>query len=439
MHELVQDHWEDIEAEAQAIFKTIKSPNDLLSLQYRDVPVGDLIYDTAMRHKPWLASLRAIDERVLKEIVTVIEAIRAVDVICERYDVRAAVYSRVHTTYLGGLARAFAKRGIDIVIGSFRLIRHRQEAGLCLEHFMVMRPAFVNRLLETSGDELREAASAFYKNYFRPDTTETTDLASDQTWIRQSFCRRYQMDESKPVVFVMLHAFNDFPHTLGPGLFLDYCKWFEATLAFTRQMPDVNWVFKEHPDSTFYPNDLDLPKIFAAEARSNVIFLDATHRIPREALAKLAHAIVTCSGTSGLEFACRGLPTLLAAKSYFTGWGFCQEPKDVETYFAALSKISEARGPTQKAQELAKVILYLTTADTLPPRYGLLPPLRHGGRISPDLSAILQHMIKHFPSSHFIRCLSGIQAFASDLEQDHYLDPEVFPMMKAPRISKRGN
>src|SRR5690606_14337515 len=49
-------------------------------------------------------------------------------------------------------------------------------------------------------------------------------------------------------------------------------------------------------------------------------------------LGDCADVILTVHGTVGLEYACLGVPTILAGTPFYAGFGFTHEPKSVEAY-----------------------------------------------------------------------------------------------------------
>lgn len=51
-------------------------------------------------------------------------------------------------------------------------------------------------------------------------------------------------------------------------------------------------------------------------------------------LRDCADVIVTVHGTVGLEYACLGIPTILAGTPFYAGFGFTHEPTSVEAYNA---------------------------------------------------------------------------------------------------------
>ena len=143
---------------------------------------------------------------------------------------------------------------------------------------------------------------------------------------KQEFCSEFNLDINKPIVFVMLHAFNDFPHHFKNNIFLDYYHWFEETLKIAKINTNVNWVFKEHPSSELYPDNSNLKGIFSFVDNNNIVFFDRFMNFNNKSIITCADTIITCVGTSGLEFSCYGIPAILGGQNHYTGYGICDEP-----------------------------------------------------------------------------------------------------------------
>ncbi|GAG27867.1 unnamed protein product, partial [marine sediment metagenome] len=126
---------------------------------------------------------------------------------------------------------------------------------------------------------------------------------------KDKFLKKMQL-KKKPIFFVMLHAFNDHPHShFKKMLFNDYYDWFIQTFNFAKSDPSKNWIFKEHPANKFYPTkDLDFKEIMKSLPQ-HVKFVSRNSSIGASVVLNAADLIVTCLGTAGVEMpALRGIP-----------------------------------------------------------------------------------------------------------------------------------
>jgi len=175
------------------------------------------------------------------------------------------------------------------------------------------------------------------------------------------FCREVGLDPSRPTVFIMLHAFNDFPHShfTKPMLFQDYYVWFRRTLEIATEVTSVNWVFKEHPAAAFYvTHDLNLDDLFAGISQAHIRFLSRDADFNAASVAKIANSVVTCQGTVGLEYSSLGTPCLLAGESPYSGLGFSLEPQTVADYERQLRRIASLTRLTDDQIRRARTALY---------------------------------------------------------------------------------
>jgi len=142
-------------------------------------------------------------------------------------------------------------------------------------------------------------------------------------------------------------------------IFQDYYWWFLRTLEIAQEIPWINWVFKEHPAAGYYvTKDVDLGRLFQGIRSDNVRFMDRRADFNARSIAHLAHAIVTCVGTAGLEYSTLGIPCILGGESGYDGLGFTVEPKDEEEYAACLKRIDTLERLSEWQIKAAKVVAY---------------------------------------------------------------------------------
>ncbi|GAI42370.1 unnamed protein product, partial [marine sediment metagenome] len=176
---------------------------------------------------------------------------------------------------------------------------------------------------------------------------------------RESFLKKMKLDD-KPIVFVMLHAFNDYPHShFKKMLFKDYYDWFIQTLEFAMTDKTKNWIFKEHPANKFYPTkDLNLKKMMK-NLPKHIRFVSQNSKIKASTVLNVADLIITCMGTAGVEMpALKGIPVVIAGDTFYDGLGFTRKPKSKKEYFEILKRES-FKHLSSKQQLKGKVLLYV--------------------------------------------------------------------------------
>jgi hypothetical protein len=352
-----------------------------LNLRYRDVPIGEQVYDEVLFVNQQ-ASVWKVDENVRGAIRKAVETQEAVRRLMDRHDVRAGVFTHTTEAYHGVATRTLLQRGRPVFssFGGFGALkrynrmlepkRGRLKAPVHIPHdlFRDVRKRHRERILQH--------ARAFLDQWNIEASASEADAPSGKTVFarREDFCREHGLDPETPCVFVMLHAFTDDPHVHEQMIFRDFYDWFMTTLEVIRDVQDVNWVFKEHPLIGLYPDDANRAGIIRALGCDHVVYLDEDAPFDSRSLPNVAHAIVTCAGTAALEYAAQGVPGVLAGRNHYAGYGVCEEPDTREAYATTLRTILEIQRPDVQQQERALMLFYLIYGVVFPGlNKGLLP------------------------------------------------------------------
>lgn len=397
-----------LDAEAQAIFATLKTPADVLQITYRGIPIGEQIYDGVLKRKH--SSLWALDARVLDKIRHALAAVEAVEALRERYEVCAGLYGHVSCEGPGVAARTLLHHGVPVFLGrggltALKRYNRMQDArGRLSPHMYIPKPWYA-ALSPARKAELVQRAEAFLAERMLGSKVnklglEIYDPRNTHYASSEAFAQAYGLDPSKPCVFVMLHVMNDDPHCETQYIFQDYYDWFIRTLHVVKDVTAVNWVFKQHPvyKRGYQSDDADVRGDIEAVARPHIAYLDENETFHSASLPRVAHALVTCGGTAGLEYTTQGVPAILGSQSYFGGYGLCIEPHTFDAYAALLRDILHVPRSTPAQIEQAKLMFYLTNS-------GMVSGLRYRDSILPDVTDAEE---KHHSSAERLQSMTDV-------------------------------
>lgn len=359
-----------IEKEANNIYEKLNSPSDILNVEYAKVPIGDLIYDEILRSpKSWKARVDYIDRNTLFKIKEALTIIFTIDELEKKYNIVSACFSHTVGFKIGGLPlRYLAYKGKEVYCGRFGLRSIKKynnpvwlsplpEPDEYIVYQIFDNKEFYSKVLEKGNKFLDSRFKGTAK-----DSDSKRAYANSKKILntKKDFCEEFDLDQSKPVVFVMLHAFNDFPHHYENILFDDYYDWFENTLIEAQKNKDVNWIFKEHPTSEHYPNDANFLGLSKICTQKNIVFLDRNYSLNNAGLFNFVSGVITCVGTAGLEFGSQGVPTLLAGQSSYTNYGIGYFPKTKEEYLKKIRTLNKEWNfePQSDAYKEKSVILF---------------------------------------------------------------------------------
>jgi hypothetical protein len=351
--------------EAWRVYRALQTPEDILDLRIDGIEYGDLVYDTVLQMG--YATIDRVDLRTLRQLWAFFYYRSKILQILDKRQIVAAAITGRHSTEAGTLTRHLLERRVEIVLRSgptiFAAAKYRTPADAKVFEF---RPdqRYVDLVLRRRSD-LIDAADAYLRGRLANQVDPSNDgLAFDQRKrvfrSKEAFAAAYGLDPSKPFVFVMIHVFNDHPHYLERLLFRDYYQWFLRTLDLAGTAKHVNWVFKEHPGAIYYyTRDTDSQRLEELVRSRSLTFLSSTADFNAASLPFLAHAVVTCIGTAGLEYSALGIPCVLAGTSPYSGFGFTIEPPSVDAYFDVLRHIDQLTPLTEEQRTVAKLVAYL--------------------------------------------------------------------------------
>jgi len=340
------------------------------------VPFGDILYDSYLI---WfkVATIRRVNKGVLKTLLTLITNYYRFKKTLRNCHASAVLVSHQVGLTSGVLMRTALKLGLKVYLRSAgnNKLAVNLYTSLAQIYLYPYRPRPVDMKLLTSlspqktDKEFQDLVANRTRGLGDQDVTRAYGKGKKTYSSKAEFTQEFGLSAAKPVVFVMLHAFNDHPHShFGKMLFKDYYDWFVKTLDFAKGKTDVNWVFKEHPTAALYPaNDISMPSHFVG-CPNHIVFLDGELSFNSKSLLNFAHAVITVLGTAGIEFAALGaIPSILAGVTYYSGYGFTIEPKNQDEYFKTLSNIEKIGRLTKVQQDTARqVFLYIERYSYVP-------------------------------------------------------------------------
>ena len=250
----------------------LSSPEDVLLFRVDGIEFGDLIYDSILSNG--YATLSAVDKRVFRGLMRFFFNRFIVKHTLKRYKIKRAFVT--HTIGNNAIfVRYFLQRGIQVVhcrcVSMTNIYKYSDLKEIRHSTFRP-EPRYVDYMLRSQSNRIVALAEEYLNRRFNQGVNELDPALAfnpgNRTYrSREEFAKQYGLDTKRKNVFVMLHAFNDWPHTLGIDsiLYRDYYEWFINTLRIARSVNAVNWIFKEHPSAAFYTTrDLELNALFSA-------------------------------------------------------------------------------------------------------------------------------------------------------------------------------
>lgn len=426
---------------SQAWFK-LTVPRDILDFRVDGIKFGDIIYDNTLVRG--YATLKKVDLEVFLVLRDFFMHRYIVNDIITRYRLDSFVVAHTIGMFGGTFSRYLLKQGIEVInrVGSHEILvqKYRSSADVGFYPAKPERHHF-EHMMSLPDDVVLPLADAYLDERHNQRVSHiAVELAFNRNKqffeCREEFCRVTGLDPNKKTAFVMLHAFNDHPHShfTRPLAFQDYFDWFKRTLNVAQTVDSVNWVFKEHPAAALYPvKDVDLPAMFARVSKPNIVFLDADADFNALSIRFLADVIVTCLGTAGMEYACVGIPCLLGGESPYSGFGFTLEPSTAEEYEVCLRGLDRLGRLTPEQIKAAKIVMYFELPMMHSARYLFCPhyDYRKISEITtPKVLADAANWMLQADDSALIRQIDVMSGFLKDSRRTQFIDFDSHPFMR---------
>lgn len=315
----------------------------LLDLKWHGLQIGDIVYDQYLAVRQH-ARLHKSDMEIIKLIYLTVRSINESEMVFKKMRISAVLLSHRVGATCAAMANAAEKLGLPIY--SFGGSRYgtliKSSARKCYEYqaseeelapILALSDELLEELFKKVKTELLEGA-------FNADAK----LAFSRRMFidRKEFAREFHLRQEKRNVFIMLHAFTDYPHShFKSMLFDDFHDWFVQTLHHACYNKSVNWIIKSHPASRFYPvRDIDWDEIRATWSAEHIVFMKEDADFDTRSICHIGDAVITCLGSAGFELsAMAGVPSITAGDNPYAHSGFALYPKDREAYFKVLSDI----------------------------------------------------------------------------------------------------
>ena len=320
--------------------------NKLCSFKFKRIPYGDFVYDGYLSSFS-MATLHRFDFRIIKIFYILLLNDKKARLILSENPIKAILVSHYIGLGFGPLSRVALQLNIPVYWkgGGHEVINLAVFNKLEQIYDYPKKPSkeIIDSLVKMHKEKVESDFKEFISQVDNPSYYGAFSVGYNNVIFsnvtRESFLKNMNLDD-KPIIFIMLHAFNDQPHShFKKMLFNDYCDWFIQTYRFAKNDKSKNWIFKEHPGNKFYKTkDLDLSKMMK-NLPGHIRFVSQDSDIRASTVLNVADMIVTCLGSAGVEMpALRRIPAIIASDTFYDGFDFTIEPSSKEEYFEILKK-----------------------------------------------------------------------------------------------------
>jgi len=317
----------------------VRTPQQLLNIHLGGIKIGDLIYDEVLRSTKQ-PTIRAINWPVYKVMVRSWYYYYQYHLFLNMG--RYRYYIATHTAYpeYGLLCRVALQRGIVVIetsdiqmstydsIGERNLPTYHQGINTEIRADLAAGGKSVIERELLARDSLRRRLDSEIKQI------DAQKAYSGRAYAPEELRAALNIPDDHRIGFVVAHIFCDSPHLSSSMLHADYFRWLENSIDCCAESDGISWVVKPHPSCALYKEEGMVEALVQTTGAANV------HICPKDlntsSLRACADVLLTVHGTAGLEYACFGIPTVLAGTPFYAGFGFTQEPQTLDEYTVAV-------------------------------------------------------------------------------------------------------
>lgn len=317
----------NINAEFTSLFKQITTRSELLGFKYREILIGDLIYDTYLNesHQP---TLNLNDPGLLSHFADACFFVDTWIKLIENNSVSAVCVG--HTVYRNGIpARVCLAYGIpayQVNLGAIYSLRKDRQ----LAHFDFLDyPVDFKKLTEIEKKTaLKEAQERLDQRIHKGESPELSYMPISAYKPISGMEPRVLRENKKFKVLIATHDFFDSPHCQGEALYEDFYIWLYA-LAELSQKTNFDWYVKNHPYLRGYGEKI-VDQLISKYPNLQLIPPETSHQqLVQEGIS----AVVTVYGSIGVEYAALGLKTVNACPTNpHCEYSFNFNPKSIQEF-----------------------------------------------------------------------------------------------------------
>ncbi|MBQ9438286.1 MAG: hypothetical protein IJU50_08130 [Lachnospiraceae bacterium] len=313
----------------------------LQTLHFSGIPAGYSLYEDILRTSELSTIRSARTGTVLKKTFHLAWTFYALESFLKRKPVFLAIMDD-EAYHEGIFGRLFLKHARHVIAMNDMLDRPIAllPSGLYDRDAWNLRDLYVEKLKHPD-PEWESAAEELLAARFSGKNGRKIDVGafSGRNASREELVKELGLDPEKKHVVIMAHTFSDGILSMGGLYFRDYYDWLDKTLSLAETITEVEWVLKPHPTRSAYHEKQDsIENMFERHKQKHLYFFP--DEVSAGSVAGIADVILTIGGNAGLEFACLGIPPVIAGKPFYHGFGFTCEPENLEEYEKTLKNIA---------------------------------------------------------------------------------------------------
>jgi len=335
-------------------FYYFQSKEALLSYKYKEILIGDLIYDTYLRFrgKP---TIDLTDPELIRIFNLAHKLVDYWEYTFIKFKIKMIFQPYVSYIHWGIVSRTAINKKIDVILfgnSYYNLIKLNENYLYHTKNFNLYPKIF--ETLNDKSNRIIEAASKIDKR-LKGDISETKYMNKSAFWGNPN--SDFSLESNLPKAVVFLHDFFDSPHCYGDLIFPDFYDWILHILKFAKSNKGILYLIKPHPNALEENNPI-VKNLEVEYKCENIIFLPKTVT-NIDIINTRPSVIFTVYGTVAHEFAYLGFPVVTAGSNPHSAYDFVYNPKSVNELEFYLSNVGSFSLPQNYSKDKILEFYYM--------------------------------------------------------------------------------
>ncbi len=309
------------------IYKTKINKSDILNLQYDNILIGDILYDSYLR----LYNKPTLDPNNIEFIIffqKFMESIFFWINYFEKNNVQIVIAA--HATFFEGIPlriaifknkKAFIANAEKIYFLNKKNIYPHTEYLFFKKNFSKLSKQQKNRAITIAKNKINQRFRGILGDMIYLTKTAYGEIKNNRVILKS---------KNKKII-IAAHSFCDAPHARGNGLFNDYYEWINFLFKLSKET-NYDWYIKCHPNfHEYFDNTVSIIKA-DLKKYPNIKWIEpgASHK---QIIKEGINLALTCDGSIGLEYAYFGIPVINASRNnYHINYNFNFHPVNIKDY-----------------------------------------------------------------------------------------------------------
>lgn len=318
--------------------------SDFEKLKYRDILVGDLVYDNYLRRTRRL-TIELDDSEIINYLIETCSYLDRFLDILSKNNVKAIVVT--HMVYNFAIpARIGLDSKIDVFLCNAEVLYRVTNWNYYAYDTHKNYPQLFSRVEKTQVSEYLSLADFGLKSRLMGNRSDLPYFYSPLSPVSYSIENFRSLGGA--LFVVALHDFSDSPHFFGNCLFPDFYEWLKAIGEFSSGV-DAVFLVKPHPNSLFDQVE-EIAKI--VNKYPKLVLIDSN--ITNYTLGQMGlNGCLTVYGTIAHEMAYMGIPVINACiNNPHASYSFCYTPKSISEWQESLRELAKDRKRVEKTEVL---------------------------------------------------------------------------------------